>query len=265
MCYHVRRVAEYGEFLSRRTQGMKEEVVRKQVLSLVALLAIVMGLLVSGCGEVSHEAHTETQRVELGSAESARVEIHMGAGTLAIGGGAQDLLEAAFTYSQESWKPEVEYAVSGSEGVLTIRQPSVKGVIPSPELRYEWGLRFNSDVPMEMNIEMGVGGGELALGDLNLRKLDLEVGVGGANISLDGDWQADLDASISGGVGGLKITLPRDVGVRVEAKSGLGGVDAEGFHKEGDVYTNDAYGSSDATLDLKIEVGVGGVELILAQ
>jgi hypothetical protein len=240
--------------------------VRKRMVISTVLAAVVMGLLVSGCGEVSvsHEAHTEAQRVELGGAESARVEINMGAGTLAIGGGAQDLLEAAFTYSQESWKPEVRYSISGSKGVLTIKQPSVTGVIPSPELRYEWGLRFNNDVPMEMKIEMGVGGGDLALGDLNLSRLDLNVGVGGADVSLDGGWESDLEATIKGGVGGLKITLPRDVGVRVEAKSGLGGVDAEGFHKEGDVYTNDAYGSSDVTLNLRIEVGVGGVELDFA-
>jgi hypothetical protein len=236
----------------------------KRTLRLALLLGVVMALAVSGCGEVSHEARTESQRVELGGAESARVEINMGAGVLQIAGGAEDLLEAAFTYSQESWKPEVSYAVSGSEGLLTIKQPSVTGVIPSPELRYEWGLRFNNDVPMEMKIEMGVGGGELALGDLNVSRLDLNVGVGGANVSLDGDWQSDLEATIKGGVGGLQITLPRDVGVRVEAKSGLGGVDAEGFHKEGDVYTNDAYGSSDVTLNLQIEVGVGGVELNLA-
>lgn len=235
----------------------------KRVLMAAAVLAMLSGLLVSGCGEASHEAHTESQQVALGGARSARVEIIMGAGTLAIGGGAEDLLEANFTYSQESWKPEVSYAVTGTEGVLAIKQPSVSGVIPSPELRYEWGLRFNSDVPMEMKIEMGVGGGELALGDLNLSELDLNVGVGGVDLSMDGDWESDLDATIKGGVGGLNITLPRDVGVRVEAESGLGGVDAEGFRKEGDIYTNDAYGSSDVTLNLRIEVGVGGVELNL--
>jgi hypothetical protein len=237
---------------------------RKRMLRLTVVLAVVVALLVSGCGEVRQEARTESQRVELGGAESARVEVTMGAGVLQIGGGAEDLLEADFTYSQESWKPEVNYAVRGSEGVLSIKQPSVTGVLPSPELRYEWALRFNSEVPMEMKIEMGVGGGELELGDLNLRKLDLNVGVGGANISLDGDWEADLDATFKGGVGGLNLTLPSDVGVRVEAESGLGGVDALDFHKEGDVYTNDAFGSSDVTLNVRIKVGVGGVELNLA-
>jgi hypothetical protein len=102
------------------------------------------------------------------------------------------------------------------------------------------------------------------LGDLNLRKLDLNVGVGGAIISLDGDWEADLDATFKGGVGGLNLTLPSDVGVRVEADTGLGGVDARDFQELGDVYTNDAYGRSNVTLNIKLSVGVGGVELKLA-
>jgi hypothetical protein len=233
-----------------------------RVLQLLGVAGIVV-LLTSGCATAG-PPQTESQTVALGGAESVRVEMIMGGGALLVRGGADDLLEADFTYSQESWRPEVNYAVSGSEGVLSIKQPSVTSVVPGPSLRYEWDLRFNSEVPMEMKIEMGVGGGQLELGDLKLRKLDLSVGVGGANISLDGDWEADLDATISGGVGGLKISLPRDVGVRVEADSGLGGVDARDFQKEGDVYTNDAYGRTDVTVDIRVEVGVGGVELNLA-
>ncbi|HUW94888.1 MAG TPA: LiaF domain-containing protein, partial [Anaerolineae bacterium] len=153
--------------------------------------------------------------------------------------------------------------VRGSEGLLTVSQPSDLETTGFLNIKYEWDLRFNSEVPMDMKIDMGVGGGDLELGDLNLRKLTIDVGVGGADISLDGDWEADLEASIKGGVGGLKVTLPRDVGVRVEAESGLGAVGAPGFNQDGDIYTNDAYGRSNMTLNVKVEVGVGGVELNL--
>jgi len=78
-----------------------------------------------------------------------------------------------------------------------------------------------------------------------------------------GQERAGLKASIHGGVGGVNLILPRDVGVRVEADSGLGGVNAEGFNRDGDVYTNDAYGRTDVTLEIRAEVGVGGVEAIL--
>ena len=72
-----------------------------------------------------------------------------------------------------------------------------------------------------------------------------------------------LKASIHRGVGVVNLILPRDVGVRVEADAGLGGVNAEGLNREGDVYTNDAYGRADVTLEIRVEVGVGGVELSL--
>ena len=69
-----------------------------------------------------------------------------------------------------------------------------------------------------------------------------------------------LKASIHRGVGVVNLILPRDVGVRIEADSGLGGVNGEGLSREGDVYAN---GRTDVTLQIKAEVGVGGVELIL--
>lgn len=72
------------------------------------------------------------------------------------------------------------------------------------------------------------------------------------------------NANIGGGVGGLKLTLPRDVGVRVDVEKCLSGVDASGFSREGDAYVNDAYGESDLTLFIDLKVGLGGVELNLS-
>jgi len=226
-----------------------------------AVLALVMGLFASGCGEVGQPARSELERVELGGAQSARVEITMSAGGLDILTGAEDLLEAEFIYNYESWKPELDYTISGGEGLLTItHRPQT---IAFPGVDYEWDLRFNNEVPMEMEIEMGVGGGELMLNGLNLNQLGIDLGVGGLDVDLTGDWESDLEASIHAGVGGITLVLPRNVGVRVEADSGLGGVSAEQFHRDGDVYTNDAYGQTDVTLDIKATVGVGGVDLSL--
>lgn len=229
-------------------------------LGKAVLLAVMMSVLLIGCVS-GGGARTESERVELGGAESTQVQIQMGVGGMVIRGGADDLLEAEFTYSSDKWKPEVDYKVRGGEGLLTISQPSGESTIGLPDVEYKWDLRFNSEVPMEMTINMGVGGGELRLGDLSLTDLAIDVGVGGADVDLTGDWETDLEASINGGVGGVELVLPRDVGVRVEADAGLGGVNAEGFNRDGDVYTNDAYGQTDATLEIRVEVGLGGVVL----
>jgi hypothetical protein len=46
---------------------------------------------------------------------------------------------------------------------------------------------------------------------------------------------------------------------------GVGGVDATGLTKEGEYYTNDAYGQSDVTLNIQVDGGVGGTELRLGE
>jgi hypothetical protein len=252
----------------------------------VAFMAIVVMLLASGCarGVRVGKLQTESQSVELGGAESVRVEINMGAGELDVAGGADKLLEADFTYNVAELKPQVEYRGR----TLTVQTPDVEGrasLWDIDDYRYEWDLWLNDDVPMEMSVEVGAGNTDLELGSLSLTRLDVEagagnvtadlagassltrvnVGIGAGNVTVDltGNWQDDLDADIRGGVGELTLRLPRDVGVRVDVEGGLGNVNASGLKKDGSTYVNDAYDDSEVTLRIDIEGGVGNVNLKL--
>lgn len=98
---------------------------------------------------------------------------------------------------------------------------------------------------VDVEIQMGAGPANLALGDLALTGLNIDGGAGTVTIDLTGDWQSDLDATIAGGFGPLNLILPGDVGVSVEVEPGVGGVDASGLRREGNSYTNDAFGQSD--------------------
>jgi hypothetical protein len=174
------------------------------------------------------------------------------------------LLEAEFSYNVGRWKPEVEYSVSGERGLLTIRQPERSGGPMGPR-HYQWNLRFNNKVPLELIVNLGAGKAELALGSLALRNLDLNMGVGEAVVDLTGDWKNDLEAHIKGGVGKATVRLPRDVGVQVYAKRGIGEVRPGELKKEGDAYVNDAYGKSPVTLRINVETGIGEINLELAE
>ena len=87
------------------------------------------------------------------------------------------------------------------------------------------------------------------------------MGAGRTTIDLTGAYDQDLVASIQGGVGRATVLLPSEVGVRVEARGGLGQISAEGPPEKGDVYVNDAYGDSEVTLDVDIQGGVGQINL----
>lgn len=251
--------------ISNRLNEKKEKRIMKTYRLLMAIVALG-ALLIAGCASEARVGplQTESQSVELGDANSVRVEVEFGGGNLEVTGGAEKLLEADFTYNVAKLKPEVEY----SDGTLVVRQPDVKGL---PDLRditdyrYEWNLRFNDDVPMNLRVDVGGGTSDLQLAGLSLTGLDVNLGAGENTVDLSGDWAQDLDATIDAGAGNITVRLPKDTGVRVKAEAGLGTIEAPGLTKDGDVYTNAAYGVSEVTLRLNLEAGVGRIKLELEE
>lgn len=200
------------------------------------------------------------ESVEVGEAESVEVRLEMVAGDLRLSGGAQQLLEADFDYDVKEWEPRLSYNVLGKRGKLSLRQPGRTSFILGNR-RNRWDLRLNSDVPLELDIKMGAGHGTLALGGLNLTKLKFKIGAGQVEADFRGEWKQDLEADIEGGVGEAVIQLPRDVGVRVRVRGGIGSIDVEGLKKRGRSYVNDAYGKSPVTLELDVKGGIGSIRI----
>lgn len=256
-----------------------------------ALLLVVVSALLTSCGlntlDVG-ELKTDSETIELGTAKDVTAEIRLGAGKLAISGGSDDLLEAQFTYNVANWKPEVSYEVSAGRGRLTVEQPATEeGLsLDMDKARYEWDLRLMDDVPLDLVVKVGAGESQLALSSLSLdslmfengagdteidlsgstvRDLSVRMGAGDVRLDLSGNWQQNLSASIKGGVGKATLVLPTTVGVRATVQGGLGQVNASGLNKDNGVYTNDAYGQSEVTLDIEIEGGVGEVNLLFAE
>jgi hypothetical protein len=217
----------------------------------------------SGANWPSGPVQTETRSVQLGDAKTVRAEIKMGAGEMTLGGGARDLFEGEFASAVARWKPQVDYSVSGSRGLLTVRQPEGSG--PMRNSKNQWDLHFNNRVPLELSVELGAGKSTLELGALALSRLDVKMGVGETIVNLAGDWKNDLQARIHGGVGQATVKLPRDVGVRVRARGGIGEIRAGELKKDGDIYTNDAYGKSPVTLSVDVEGGIGQINLEIGE
>jgi hypothetical protein len=230
----------------------------------VALLALAL----AGCYVPSPELSrtvSSSEKVNLAGAESVSVSVTLGVGKLRIAGGADSLLDASFEYNIPDWKPVVSYKVEDGRGRLSVEQPSrVVGATWPGNVKYDWGLKLNSGVPMELEINMGVGKSEVDLRGLNLRRLDLEAGVGEGSVDLSGPRPSNLDATIKAGVGKLSLVLPTDVGVRVKAQAGLGHVDADGLKADGDAWVNDVWGKTKTSVRIEVEGGIGEVDMRLA-
>ncbi len=225
-------------------------------------IGLIAALLLAGCGSRARVGalQTESQSVELGDAKSVRVEINFGAGDLKLTGGAEKLLEADFNYNVAKLKPVVEY----TDGTLVVRQPDVSGLPVLRDIadyRNEWGLRLNDEVPMDLSVDMGAGSSDLQLSGLSLTGLDVRLGAGTYTVDLSGDWARDLDVTIDVGAANISVRLPRDVGARVKVESGPHTTEATGLTKDGDVYTNAAYGVSEVTMQVDMQSGIGQINL----
>jgi len=275
-------------------------------LTVLTLMFIIMGCSVSNLsietanvGEVQNESRT-IEREDASDADVAevRVDIKMGAGELNIDGGAASLLEADFTYNVAEWEPQIKYNVEDERGRLTIRQPNTDQLSLRGDIRYEWDLAFDEDIPLDIRIEYGAGSGDLNLGDLNVTQLDVKLGAGDMNVDLNGnasltrleldmgagdltvdltgDWTEDVDVDLQGGLGKTTLLLPEDIGVRVNVTKAIGDVDASGLYDRGDYYANKAYGDGDSgagdggagdgpTIEISIQAGVGQIDLEIVE
>ena len=232
----------------------------------LGVLLVVAAALLGSCGTQGQdqgvgEMRNESRSIEPEGARSVRAHLIMGAGELKVGGAADALMEADFSYNVADWKPEIDYEVSGEKGDLTVEQGSGDDGRLGGGARNEWDLRFSDDVPTDLVVEMGAGESDLDLDSLTLRGLDLQMGAGETTVDLTGDYDQDFDATIEGGVGEATVLVPSEVGVRVRAEGGLGKINAEGFQREGEAYVNDAYGDSDVSLNVDVRGGVGSINL----
>jgi predicted membrane protein len=236
----------------------------------------------------SEDAKTFEKTIERNRVQKVRTEIKMNAGVLQIKGGSNDLVNARIKYTREDWKPVISYATRNDQGKLLIEQPEsgLKNINFGDDDTNRWEITLNEDVKQDMyltvgagstevdlkgfqlnlfSLEAGVGEYNIDLTDTSVPEVDVNAGVGEVNLNLTGKWKNDLRAEINGGIGELNLILPADVGIQLEIHGGLGSVDAPGFHKEGNYYSNEVFGSAKYEMTFEINGGLGGVNVSLVK
>jgi len=215
----------------------------------------------AACARVG-EMHEVNKSIPLDGAQSLDADLRMNAGELRLGGGAPGLMEGRFRTNVERWKPEVQYSLERGRGQLVVEQPR-RNELSWGRAENVWDVRLNDGLPLDLRARFGAGEARLELGTLNIHDLNLRMGVGDLTLDLAGYHQQSFSGRLKGGIGHASIYLPRDVGVRVTVRGGLGSIDAVGFNVDGRVYTNDAYVKSRTTIKLDIDAGIGSLDLRL--
>jgi hypothetical protein len=144
---------------------------------------------------------------------------------------------------------------------LKVRRMRLRGGVGKTEVTFD---RPSGEVLTSFDVESGVG--ELivhGLGNAQIQQLDLKGGVGHTEIDFTGELgTSEVNARIKVGVGAVKLTVPRDADVEVEADgSFLSNISAPSFERNGRTYTHRSEGG--AKIRIHVESGIGGVEIEL--
>lgn len=214
---------------------------------------------------LSQDCSCKVQNVSLGGAKEVEARLELGLGKLEISGGASELMEGEFTYKDQALEPKVNYKVEDSIGKLKV-SPHCEDVSYNrfSGLTQEWKIRFSNHIPLNLRVSAGVGKSLISLQDINLNHLRIESGVGSSTINLCGKWKTSFSVKLEGGIGKYKLLLPKDIGVKLDVSKGIGSLKGTGLILAGtNTYVNQAYEETDVKIDIKLDMGIGGIEIEL--
>jgi len=116
------------------------------------------------------------------------------------------------------------------------------------------------------DVESGVGNLTVrGLGNARLERLTVHGGVGRTELDFSGDLKdTRTDAEIDVGVGQVRLLLPREAGITIEAEgSFLSNISAPSFDKNGNTYVHRGVDNAPNQILIRVRSGVGGVTVEL--
>ena len=179
--------------------------------------------------------------------------LELNVGTLQVESGAEaDVYELDVHYDKNAFEPNVDYRRVGGTGHFRFRL-SGEGKTITRIGGTRLNVRLNPKTPLRLETRTGVGESEIDLTGLKIESLRLESGVGETNLAmLDPNPTTCERFIIRSGVGALQIT-------------GLGNFAFRDFKFQGGVGASvlDFSGRWNEVGNVEIEVGVGGIEILL--
>ncbi len=232
---------------------------------LTAGFGTAWGLAATGEGPVIHR---EAIAVSTGNATAARLELQVGAGSLALDAEAPpDLLLAG---ELDSRTRSDTFSISeaqrpGGRSVIRLNNSAGReySIFPGQAPSEEWTLHLTPSIPTEIRVDAGAAEIDLDLRNLDLQRLEIKAGAADIDVVMPAA-AGKTEASIEVGAASLRITVPEGVAAHIEVDAGLSSIqiDEGRFPQQrDDVYTSPGFERAVNRLDITIDAGASHVEI----
>lgn len=198
----------------------------------------------------------------LDGADQARVTLAPGVARLSVdAAGGSDVLASGNVLTGRGESLAEDFRMDGSTAVYRLESRRSGSFMNfGGGDRRVWDVDLNSEIPLDLRVEAGVGEIDLDLSDLQLSSLSVNTGVGEVLVTLA--RSGDYTASIEAGVGEVTVRVPSELAARIEASRGIGDLNVRGeFLAAGDYYVSPNWDDADERVDLRVEGGVGEITI----
>jgi hypothetical protein len=219
----------------------------------------ILVLLTGGCvipfeGWVDDADYVNVSRSEpAGDETSLRARVELKVGELQVGPGPTDkAFEVDLRYNEKGLQPRVDFSREDREARLAI---SLEGGNRSFRTlgKNLISVRMNPRVPLTLDANTGVGESSIDLSDMNVRSVLLQSGVGETRLSMARPNRGPCDrVEVASGVGAFQLV-------------GLGNFGCREFRFRGGVGESklELSGDWEQLGDIEVDVGVGGVQIVI--
>lgn len=193
----------------------------------------------------------------LDGATESDIRFAVATGEVNISGGADDSLLVSGTAGlpkEMSLSPDYAEPKNGKSSLILEGDGVV--IVPLNSPTSPWDFDLNSEIPIELTTELGVGEMRIDLSGTNVTSIDTEMGVGLTTITFPEG--VDVDATISGAVGELVVRVPKGCEVTITMDKAVVGVDIpDGYLRDDDTVRspNAKAGANQITLNIELAVG----------
>ncbi len=205
-------------------------------------------------------------KTDFPQAESINSEIEIGAGNLTLTDSAKE--NAVYRYSavhHQGWEnPKLSTRMEGSKLNIKLKTEFTRPVFFSaPGQAVQYKVDLADTLPTDIKIQVGAGKADIDLTQINLNQFRMEVGAGSADIRFQAGGIPKNKMVIGVGAGDIDIYLPEEVGIKAEHSVGVGNLKINNSTVQGGgTFTSSSYAEAEQKLDIKIDIGVGNVDIV---
>jgi hypothetical protein len=232
------------------------------VLAFLITLAILLGALWLFESDIGRNVAGSAVdiRQDLQGASEAVIVLDPAVGSVQVDalGDSANLLEGVVRPANEE-EVATRFSLEGDTATFVVEraEPSF-GPFLGDINRPRWEIGLARGIPLELQVDHGVGQLALDLDGLTLRALRVNLGLGQTTVTLPN--RGRFEAVVKGAIGQMTIVVPDGLAVRIMANTGVATRSVpDGYRREGDVYTSPGYDAADDRVDLAVSQVIGSL------